>query len=80
VDCVRSALYLGTGFDTAKKVTVTINGQSVPVLYGGPQSPSADIDQINAGPLPASLKGAGTVNVQVTADGQAANPVTLTFQ
>jgi len=68
----------GTGFDNAKKVTVTINGQTVPVMYSGSQPGS--LDQVNVGPLPASLKGAGTVNVQVTADGVPANIVTLTFQ
>jgi hypothetical protein len=71
----------GTGFDsaTARQVTVTINGQSVPVLFAGAQQQYPGLDQINVGPLPANLKGAGTVNVEVSVNGQAANTVTLTW-
>ena len=38
------------------------------------------LDQINLGPLPTILAGAGVVNLVITADGQAANTVTLAFQ
>jgi hypothetical protein len=38
------------------------------------------MDQINLGPLPASLAGAGLVNLVITADGQVANTVTVGFQ
>jgi uncharacterized protein (TIGR03437 family) len=72
----------GTGFDSASasQVTVTINGHSIPVLYAGTQQQYPGLDQINVGPLPANLKSAGTVNVEVSVNGQAANTVTLTFQ
>jgi uncharacterized protein (TIGR03437 family) len=72
----------GTGFDNvrADQVTVTINGQPVPVLFAGAQQQYPGLDQINVGPLPTNLKGAGPVNVDVQVNGQAANTVTLTFQ
>ena len=80
-----STFYLelfGTGFDsaTANQVTVTINGQSIPVLFAGPQQQYAGLDQINVGSLPANLRGAGTVDVVVSVNGQSGNTVTLTFQ
>ena len=72
----------GTGLDSANasQVTVTINGQSIPVLFAGAQQQYPGLDQINVGPLPASLKSAGTVNVEVSVNGQSANTVTLTLQ
>ena len=35
--------------------------------------------QVNIGPLPPSLAGAGSVNIVLTADGQAANTVNVTI-
>ena len=72
----------GTGLDSANanQVTVSINGQSIPVLFAGAQQQYPGLDQINVGPLPASLKSAGTVNVEVSVNGQSANTVTLTLQ
>ncbi len=75
----------GTGLRHAKSVTATVNGASVPVLYygaqgGGAQGSDAGLDQINLGPLPASLAGAGVVKLVIAADGQAANTVTLNIQ
>jgi hypothetical protein len=64
----------------SQSVTATINGQSVLVAYAGPQPQFAGEDQVNLGPLPSSLQGAGTVNVQITVDGQPSNTVTVTFQ
>jgi uncharacterized protein (TIGR03437 family) len=52
----------------------------VPVLYAGAQPSFVGLDQIDLGPLPNSLKGAGVVNVQLVVDGQASNTVTLTFK
>jgi large repetitive protein len=69
-----------TGLRHATSVTATVNGTSVPVAYFGAQGGSDGIDQVNAGPLPASLAGAGTATLVITADGQAANPVTVTIQ
>ena len=58
---------------------MTIGGVSAPVLHAGPQSDFPGQDQINV-QIPARLAGAGVMPVQVTANGIAANPVTLTIQ
>jgi uncharacterized protein (TIGR03437 family) len=68
----------GTGIRGAAKVTVTVGGQDVPVLYAGPQG-YPGLDQVNIG-LPLTLRGAGLVPVVVTADGQAANPVQVAIR
>ncbi|HEV2446891.1 MAG TPA: Ig-like domain repeat protein, partial [Candidatus Sulfopaludibacter sp.] len=72
----------GTGirYAAANSVTAMVNGVSVPVQYAGAQPQFPGLDQVNIGPLPASLKGAGSVNVAVAVAGQAANTVTVTFQ
>jgi uncharacterized protein (TIGR03437 family) len=78
-DQVYLVLY-GTGVRQAHSVTATVNGISVPVVFSGAQGSYPGMDQINLGPLPASLAGAGTVNLVITADGQAANTVTVSVQ
>ncbi len=71
-------LLYGTGFDNAKSVTVTINGQTFTPAYFGPQGTFAGLDQVNV-LLPASLAGAGQVNVSITVDGQTSNVGTIAF-
>ena len=75
-DAVYLTLF-GTGIRNAKGVTVTVGGQNVPVLDSGAQGTFAGVDQVNAGPLPRSLAGAGKVNIVLMADGQTASPVEL---
>ena len=70
----------GTGIRNAKSVTVTVGSLSVPVLYAGAAPGFAGEDQVNIGPLPQSLAGKGSVNILLTADGQAANTVNVTIQ
>ena len=70
----------GTGLRHAKSVTATVKGAGVPVVYFGAQAGSDGLDQINVGPLPANLAGAGVVKLVIVADGQAANTVTLNIQ
>jgi uncharacterized protein (TIGR03437 family) len=70
----------GTGIRDAKGVTVTVGGLSVPVTYYGAAPGFAGEDQVNIGPLPQSLAGKGSVNIVLTADGQAANTVNVTIQ
>jgi uncharacterized protein (TIGR03437 family) len=70
----------GTGLRHANSVTATVNGADVPVIYFGAQGGSDGLDQINVGPLLASLSGAGVVQLVIVADGQAANTVTLNIQ
>jgi uncharacterized repeat protein (TIGR01451 family) len=78
-DQVYLVLY-GTGIRHAASLTATLNGVSVPVVYFGAQGAYPGLDQINLGPLPASLAGAGLVNLVITVDGQVANTVTVSFQ
>jgi uncharacterized protein (TIGR03437 family) len=78
-DQVYLVLY-GTGLRHAHSVTATVNGTSVPVVFSGAQGSYPGMDQINLGPLPASLAGAGSVNLVITADGQVANTVTVSVQ
>ncbi len=83
VTAANTTLYLemyGTGIKDAKKVTVTVGGVGVPILYAGAAPGYAGEDQVNMGPLPASLAGKGSVNIVLTADGQTANTVTVTIQ
>jgi uncharacterized protein (TIGR03437 family) len=60
-------------------MTCIIGGVSLPVQYAGPQSQYPGLDQVNIA-LPATLAGAGTVNVEVTVDGQVSNPVEIAIQ
>lgn len=75
------ALY-ATGLRGASAVTATANGVAVPVAWFGPQGGdnAYGLDQVNLGPLPASLAGAGTVQLVVSVDGQAANTVAFSVQ
>ena len=57
-------------------VTATVGGRPVPVLYAGPQTQFAGLDQINVQLTP-TLRGLGKADVVVTADGVASNPVQI---
>ena len=70
----------GTGIKHAANVTATVGGQAVPVAFAGPQGAFVGEDQVNLGPLPASLSGTGKANIVITADGLAANTVNLVIQ
>ena len=73
-------LMFGTGVREAKTVTATVGNQSVPVPYAGAQSTEVGEDQINIGPLPASLAGSGSVPITLTADGVKANTVNIVIK
>lgn len=80
-DEVYLELY-GTGIRNnsgLSNVTVTVGGVSVPVLYASKQPEYAGLDQVNI-QLPRSLAGRGEVDVIVTIDGQAANPVKVNLK
>jgi uncharacterized protein (TIGR03437 family) len=78
-DQVYLAFY-ATGVQAAglANVTVTVNGVNAPVLYAG-SAGDGGVDQINV-QLPASLAGSGTVALQLTAAGIAANAVQIAIQ
>jgi uncharacterized protein (TIGR03437 family) len=72
----------GTGIQNRAKlsdVTVTIGGQTLPVLYAGPAPGNLGEDQVNVA-LPANLAHSGTVYVTVSVAGTTSNQVTLYIQ
>jgi uncharacterized protein (TIGR03437 family) len=73
----------GTGLrghsSAPNSVTVTAGGVNLPVSYASAQPQYAGLDQIDA-LLPPSLAGKGDVVIQVTVDGQAANPGHVTIK
>jgi len=81
IDLSGGTVYLslfGTGIRAAGagEVQVLIDGLPVPVLYAGAQPTFPGLDQINV-KLPAELRGAGQVSVQVAAHGWVSNAVTI---
>ncbi len=71
----------GTGIAKAGTAltSVTMNGVPSTVIYAGPAGADAGLDQVNV-LIPAKLAGAGNVNVQMTSEGMAANPVQIRIQ
>ena len=68
------------GAGGAAAVRATIGDSEVPVLFAGAQGGFAGLDQVNIGPLPRNLVGAGEVNVVVTAAGTTSNTVTIVVE
>jgi uncharacterized protein (TIGR03437 family) len=74
-------LLFGTGMRNAtQKATATIGGIGVPVAGPVAQGQYEGLDQVNLGPLPASLAGRGEVTIALTVDGKAANAVTVNIR
>ncbi|MDR3699014.1 MAG: hypothetical protein P4L56_05220 [Candidatus Sulfopaludibacter sp.] len=71
----------GTGIAAAGTAltTATINGVAATVVYAGPAGAGSGLDQVNI-LVPAKLAGAGNANVQLIAEGHAANPVEIILQ
>jgi uncharacterized protein (TIGR03437 family) len=69
----------GTGL-RGGTVTATVAHLPVPVTYAGLHPVFVGLDQVNIGPLPRSLAGAGPVTLLVVAGGQTGNPVELAIQ
>jgi uncharacterized protein (TIGR03437 family) len=86
VDPANGSVYLvlyGTGIrwrSQLSNVTVSVRGTGYNALYAGPSPDFIGLDQINIGPLPASLVGAGSVDIVVTADGKTSKPLSVTFK
>jgi len=75
-------LLFGTGIrgaGGAANVTASINGIAVPVLFAGDQGGFVGLDQINIGPIPRSLIGAGEVEIQIVATSKLSHVVTVTI-
>ena len=62
-----------------RPVRVSLGSTAVPVLFAGPQGGYAGLDQINV-PIPMSLRGSGEININLTVDGRAANPVRVVLR
>lgn len=62
----------------AESVQVTMQGIPASVSYAGKQPGTDGLDQINV-VIPPQLAGAGQINVQVKANGQVSNSVTMTI-
>lgn len=71
----------GTGIRSAGPagVTETIGGVSIPVQYAGAQGNFDGLGQVNV-VLPQSLAGKGSVAIQLSANGIAANSTNVTIQ
>jgi uncharacterized protein (TIGR03437 family) len=72
----------GTGLrgrSALSAVSATLGGTALEVLYAGPQGTFVGLDQLNLA-LPRSLAGRGELNLALTIDGRAANPVTVAFR
>jgi len=69
-----------TGLRNAESVTVLINGVEVPVRFAGEQGQFLGFDQLDVGPLPRTLRGAGESQLLAMVDGVATNALALTIQ
>ncbi|HZY59514.1 MAG TPA: hypothetical protein VFE56_07115 [Candidatus Binataceae bacterium] len=76
-----SLIVSGTGFRAAGagQTSVSINGLDAPVSSAGAQGTPVGVDQATV-MLPRSLAGAGSVDLVLTAAGQTANTVNISFQ
>jgi uncharacterized protein (TIGR03437 family) len=76
-----SLILFGTGIRGAgtSGVSVTVGGVAAAVEYAGPQGQYPALDQVNV-LVPPTLAGAGEVQLILTANEIAANPVTVQFQ
>jgi len=74
-------LLFGTGIrGFIQSITASVGGVRVPVLGAVPQPEFAGMDQVNIGPLPRSLPGAGTLDIVLTVDGRRSNPVSISIK
>jgi uncharacterized protein (TIGR03437 family) len=83
LDLASGDLYLtlyGTGFRAARAATAQVGGVPVPVLGFAAQPEFAGLDQINLGPLPASLAGRANAPIVLSFDGKSTNTVTVSFR
>ena len=71
--------FYGTGIrGWRNSVTATLGGRPVPVAAAVAQDQFVGLDQVNLGPLPAELNDRrGELELRLTVDGVAANPVTV---
>jgi trimeric autotransporter adhesin len=66
----------GSGFRAATGITnisARLVATTIPVLYIGADANYVGLDQMNLGPIPRTLAGAGIVNMTITVDGKTVN-------
>ena len=68
----------GTGIGGGEKVSASVGGLLVPAVAASTQFVGED--QVNVGPLPATLRGKGEVTVNLVVDQKTSNAVTITVQ
>ncbi len=76
-------ILFGTGWrgrPALTDVVVEVGGAVIPVTFAGAQGDLVGLDQINVGPLPRTLAGRNSVNVDLRVDAKRSNRVTLTIQ
>lgn len=81
-DTIYLALY-GTGLrnpSVEANTKVTIGGILVPLLFAGPQGQFDALDQVNVGPLPASVMTPGLKDIVIEVDGIQSNIVQVEFR
>ena len=78
-DSVFLSLY-GTGMRKTGAATATVGGQAVGVAGPVPVLGFPGLDQVNLGPLPRSLAGAGEAAIMLAVDGVRANVVTVAIE
>lgn len=69
----------GTGLRAATRLSVTINGESIPVLASAAHSQFSGLDQVNIGPLPSGLNSRDEAEIALIADGIPANRLTVSL-
>ena len=68
------------GISSLGAATVTVGGQSLPVLYAGTSQDYLGLDQVNIGPIPRSFIGRGAVDVVFSGDTKTSNTVSITIK
>jgi uncharacterized protein (TIGR03437 family) len=71
--------FYASGVRDGAEIRVQIAGQDVPVRYAGPAGYFAGLDEVIVG-IPRSMAGSGNVDVALTVDGRAAEPVHIQIQ
>lgn len=67
----------GSGIRSAtgiSNITARLGALNIPVLYIGADANYVGLDQMNLGPIPRTLTGAGLINLTITVDGKSVNP------
>jgi uncharacterized protein (TIGR03437 family) len=78
-DQIYLELY-GTGIRGGSNPTATLGAVTLPVLYAGAQGQYAGEDQVDVGPIPQSLAGAGSLPLVFEINGIPANTVYVTVR